>query len=336
MKKIISIYIIVFLSLIIPITAHAQDGEVPYSVQGILPDNQVNNDVTYFDIEMEQGEEQDLEVVIYNSSDEPITVNVDNNSATTNSNGIIIYDEAEEEPHETMENPFSEISSLSETEVEIEAGSQETVTLNVEAPEESFDGIILGGLYFTMEPDESEDESSLAIQNQYSYALAVQITEAGNDAEVEPELELMGIEPGIVSHRTGLQTQFVNTSPVIIGGLEFEANVYESGSDEPIYTRTDENFTIAPNSVFNYPVMFENQRLEPGTYTFRAEASNGDSDWSFEEEFEITEEVADEANEEAVELEEDYSWLVYVVIGLAAVVLLLIIAVIYLIIKRRK
>ena len=336
MKHITSIFIIVFLSFIIPMTVNAQDGVVPYSVQGILPDNQVNNDVTYFDIEMEPGAEQDLEVIIYNSSDESITVNIDNNPATTNSNGIIIYDENEEEPHESMANPLSEISTLSESEVEIDAGSQETVTLNVEAPDESFDGVILGGLYFTMEPDESEDDSSLAIQNQYSYALAVQIREAGNDTEVEPELEMIGVEPGIVNHRTGLQTQFSNTAPMIIGGLEFEGNVYESGSDEPIYTRTDENFTIAPNSSFNYPVMFENQRLEPGTYTFTAEVSNSDNEWSFEEEFEITEEVADEANEEAVELEEDYSWLIYVVIGLAAVILLLIIAVVYLIVKRKK
>jgi len=336
MKHIITITILVFLSITIPMTAQAQDGSVPYSVQGVLPENQVNNDVTYFDIEMAQGENQDLEVVIYNSSDEPITVNVDNNSAATNSNGIIIYDESEEKPHESMEYPLSEISSLSETDVEIAAGDQETVTLNVEAPEESFDGIILGGLYFTMEPDESEDESSLAIQNQYSYALAVQISEEGNDTEVKSDLELVDVEPGIVNHRTGLQTQFVNPAPTIIGGLEFEAPIYESGSDEPIYTRTDENFTVAPNSTFNYPIMFENQRLEPGTYVFSAEASNGNNEWSFEEEFEITEEVAEEANEEAVELEEDYSWLIYVVVGLIAVVVLLIIAVIYLFIKRKK
>lgn len=288
---------------------------------------------------MEQGQEQELEVIVYNSSNEDITVEVANNPAITNSNGLIVYDglPEDEELHESMKYPFSEVSSIKSPTVDVAAGEQETVTVKVQAPDEEFDGVILGGLYFSLEPAEAEDEESVMIQNRYSYALAVQITEEGNDNAIEPNIEMLEVDPGVINYRTGLQTEFVNTTPMIVG-LEIEGSVYEAGEEEPLYTRTEENFMVAPNSKFKFPVMYDNQRLEPGDYVFRANASNGKKTWEFEEEFEVTEEIADEANEEAVELaeEEDNSLLMYLVIGLGVLVAILVIVVLYLLVKRKK
>lgn len=331
-------FIVLIIFILFPITVHANDGVIPYSVQGVLPENQVNTDVSYFDIEMEQGQEQELEVIVYNSSDEDITVEVANNSAVTNSNGLIVYDGLPEgeELHESMIHPFNEISSIKSPTVDVAAGEQETVIVKVKAPDESFDGTILGGLYFSLEPEEAEDAESVTIQNRYSYALAVQITEEGNDNEVEPNIEMLEVDPGVINYRTGLQTEFVNISPMIVG-LEIEGSVYEAGEEEPLYTRTEEDFTVAPNSKFKFPVMYDNKRLEAGDYVFRANASNGEKSWKFEEEFEVTEEVADEANDEAVELaEEDNSLLMYLVIGLGVLVAVLIIVIVYLLAKRKK
>lgn len=236
-----------------------------------------------------------------------------------------------------MTHPFSEISSIESPTVDVAAGEQETVTVKVTAPDEAFDGTILGGLYFSLEPEETDDAESVTIQNRYSYALAVQITEEGNDNEIEPNIEMLEVDPGIINYRTGLQTEFVNTVPMIVG-LEIEGSVYEAGTEEPLYTRTEEDFTVAPNSKFKFPVMYDNQRLEPGDYVFRASASDGEKTWEFEEEFEVTEEIAEEANEEAVELaeEEDNSLLMYLVIGLGVLVAILIIVVLYLLVKRKK
>lgn len=288
---------------------------------------------------MTQGQEQVLEVIVSNSSNEDITVQVSNHPGLTNSNGLIVYDELDEgeELHESMAHPFDEISSLESPTVDVPAGEQESVFLTVQAPDEAFDGVILGGLYFTLEPEESDATEGVTIQNRYSYALAVQITEEGNDNVVEPDIELLSVDPGIINHRTGLQTEFVNPRPMITG-LEIEGSIYEVDGEEPLYTRTEENFTVAPNTKFNFPIMYDNQRLEPGDYIFRATASRGDSSWEFEEEFEVTEEIADEANEEAVELaeEEDNSLLMYLIIGLGVLVVILIIIVFYLLAKRKK
>lgn len=295
--------------------------------------------MTYFDIEMEQGQEQELEVVVYNSSNENITVEVSNTPAITNSNGLIVYDglPEDEELHESMTHPFSEISTIESPTIEVTAGEQETVIITVQSPEEAFDGVILGGLYFSLEPEEAEDEETVMIQNRYSYALAAQITEAGNDNEVEANIELLNVDAGVINYRNGLQTEFVNTVPMIVG-LDIEGSVHEAGEEKALYTRTEEEFVVAPNSKFKYPVMYDNQRLEPGDYIFKATASDGDQSWEFEEEFEVTEEIADEANEEAVELaeEEDNSLLIYLIIGLGVLVAILIIVVVFLLMRRKK
>lgn len=330
--------IILILSVFTPMTLQANDSVVPYSVEANLPDNQINNDISYFDIEMEPGDSQTLKVTVYNSSAEEITIHINNTIASTNSNGLIVYDglEEDEEPHESMEHPFRDISSLESTEITVPAGEQEIVEVEVDAPEESFDGVILGGLHFTLEPDESSAENSVMIQNRYSYALAVQISEVGNSNEVSPDIELLGVDPGVINYRTGLQSEFVNTSSMIISGLTVEAGVYESDSEEALYTSNAEDFTVAPNSRFNFPVLYNNQRLEAGDYIFKTSISNEYHSWEFEEEFEVTEELANEANEEAVEVdEEDSNWLMYLVIALAIIIIVLII-ILLMVLKRKK
>src|SRR5699024_11564754 len=102
-----------------------------------------------------------------------------------------------------MEHPFRDISSLESTEITVPAGEQEIVDVEVDAPEESFDGVILGGLHFTLEPDESSAENSVMIHNRYSYALAVQVSHVGNSNEISPHIELIGIDPGVINYRTG-------------------------------------------------------------------------------------------------------------------------------------
>lgn len=337
-KILVFITLLIFLIPNVVLANTTDSGVVPYSVQANLPENQINDNVSYFDIEMEPGESQDLEVTVYNSSNEELEVNVNNTIASTNSNGIITYDGLEEgeEVHESMKNKFTDISSLDESTVKIPAGEQKVVSLEVNAPDESFDGVILGGLYFTLDPRESDESEGVAIQNRYAYALAVQIREEGNENVVEPDLELIDVEPGAINYRTGLSTTFGNLSPKIIN-TSFEGSVYREGEDEPLYQNMIEEFIIAPNAQFNFNVMYDNHALEPGDYVFKANVKSEDGEWNFEEEFEVTEEVADEANEEAVELiEEEDNNLEIILIIIGAAILIILIVILLLMVRKRK
>lgn len=66
--------------------------------------------MTYFDIAMDKGQEQSLEVMVFNSSDQEIKVSVATNFAATNGNGLITYDGSIEQYDQSMQFLFSEIA----------------------------------------------------------------------------------------------------------------------------------------------------------------------------------------------------------------------------------
>ena len=87
----LSLFIILGFSL--PISGYAQEGDVEFSVKTIIPDNQVDTKKSYFDLRMKPEQKQEIETILYNSSDEEITINISVHSATTNQNGLIVYEQ---------------------------------------------------------------------------------------------------------------------------------------------------------------------------------------------------------------------------------------------------
>ena len=69
--------------------AAGQTDGIGYYVRAVLPDNQISNNLSYFDLRMQPGQSQTLEVEVVNESDKVITVDLAAVSASTNRNGII-------------------------------------------------------------------------------------------------------------------------------------------------------------------------------------------------------------------------------------------------------
>lgn len=54
--------------------AAGQTDGIGYYVRAVLPDNQISNNLSYFDLRMQPGQSQTLEVEVVNESDKVITV----------------------------------------------------------------------------------------------------------------------------------------------------------------------------------------------------------------------------------------------------------------------
>lgn len=329
------------------VNAEDSGERVPYSVRAILPQNQVDKTVSYFDIEMEPGSSQSLNVEVFNSSNEEITVLVDTNFGATNPNGIITYDGSIEEYDESMEVLFNDITRIYEEEMTIPAGESEQAIIDVEIPEEGFNGQILGGIFFRLESDEeTEEDAAFGFINEYAYVIGVNIVqsqsedEADNEEdtlsvdEIDPILELNEVNAELINYRTGVNAEFANKTPVLIDNLLFEAHITEADDEEVLYERTVDEFSIGPNNLFEFPIDFENQPLEPGEYTYHAVVENEDDSWEFSQNFSITEEQSIEINESAAEIDEGWNWS-YIIIGVAAFILTLILIILLLLTKLR-
>ena len=358
-KKILSLLLVLSsLLALFATTVYGQDeGQaVPYSVQALLPDNQVNDQVSYFDIEMEPGASQALEVEVFNSSDEEIKVAVETNFGASNSNGIITYDGSIDEYDESMEAPFDEISRVYEEEMTIGPEDSKRAIVDVDIPEEGFDGQILGGIFFRLVDgeDENEDgqaedeEAGVGFENEYAYVVGVNIVQAdpeeneddqdqaGADKksvdEIDPELELNWAEADLINYQTGVDAEFANKTPVLVEGVNFHAYVTQAGSEDVLYEREVDNFSIGPNNVFKFPVLFNQEPLEPGDYTYHANLSNEEEDWEFSQDFTITEVQSEELNEQAVELDDGWNWTA-IAIGAIVLVIILILVIVFLLRK---
>lgn len=93
-------------------TSEDATGDIGYYVRAVLPENQIDDNLTYFDLRMEPGKAQTLEVEVVNETNETITVDVAAISASTNRNGVIDY-KTPAIRDVTLVHPFSELAQPS-------------------------------------------------------------------------------------------------------------------------------------------------------------------------------------------------------------------------------
>lgn len=324
--KMITVLCILLIGMNLDSVVEAQD-RVGFSVQAELPDNQRNEDLSYFDLRINPEEEQKLNVTIFNHENEELTIHGDIFNATTSSNGNIVYEESEVDS--SLTDPVTELLVLDEDEWTIPAGESITITATLNTPEEPFDGIKLGGLYFEKALETGTEEEGVNIQNQYAYTIGVQLSE--NDTEISPDLTLNSMVPDLVNYRTAVIANIQNKTSVIAENLTVNAEVFEGDETTPIREVEQEGMRMAPNSTMPFIIHWNNERLEAGDYRLKMTVTDGEQEWEWQEMFQISEE--DEMiNEEAVELvttDDTQNINIWFLAGLAVLIVIILTLVFY-------
>lgn len=237
-----------------------------------------------------------------NAEQEEITVKLSVRNASTNQNGIIIYEDEEGNLEEDIIY-LSDIASFEEDEVVIPAGESKIVSANFELPDEEFDGVILGGLHFEKIPEDDEEETEgVAIENKYAYIIGVLLSQ--NDREIKPEIDFIDAKADLVNHRTANVISLENNTPVLIENLEIQAKIYKEEESTPFKEKHQKGINMAPHSRMEYIVDWDNQQIEEGKYRVEVVAIHPLQRWEWKDTFTILQEEAKEINQLAVEIEE--------------------------------
>lgn len=306
---------IILLSLSHPAFA----SELNFSVSAIIPDNQVDKQQTYFDLNMEPNQEQTLEVTMRNDTKEAVTVEVDVNTAMTNNNGVIDYSQTDFERDSSLEVDIEDLVDY-EKEITVKANSSITYPIKVEMPAEEVSGILLGGLHFNEKQEEKPQEEKAQIENKFAYVIGLKMEM--NEPEVEPSLELNEVKATQINYRNAVTANLQNTEPTIVSPLEIEAKIFKEKGKEALFTEANDDMRMAPNSNFDYAINWDNKEFKPGKYRLELTAKNEENEWEWEEFFTIEDNEAKELNKEAVELEKDYTmW--YIIGGIILLFILL-------------
>ena len=319
--------------------AATDDSGVGFYVKAVLPENQVNMEETYFDLKMNPGQEQDLKVQLINDGDEDIDLHVRTVSASTNINGVIDY-KTPGVRDETLKIPFSEISETTDEPISLPAGTVKEVSIKVTMPEDSFDGVILGGIVVEKIDDEQtlaeegQAASMLTIKNAYSYVIGVVLRET--DAVVTPDFEALSAQPELVAYYPGVSLGIRNREAAVAKNINMKVSVYPNSSGDAIIQTERNDVDMAPNSVMNFALMWDG-KIKDGSYVARVEMELNDKTWHFKMPFDVSSSTASQINSEAAQLTEDgemplWAW---VIIGMLAAVITLVFVLIATTKKRR-
>lgn len=313
---------------------HADDA-LSFTISVKPVENQIDKKATYYDLLVEPNMKQNLTVIVSNSGDKVKKIKVTPTNAITNQNGLIDYSPQEEsyKYDPTLKHPFTSLVGQAQT-IDVQPNEQKDVVFNLQMPAEEFNGTILGGFVAELVDEKTDSKASegVNIVNKFQLVKAVRLKE--NDTSVSPELKLNDVKPVLVSYRTAVTANLQNIEPVMFGKLSIDAKITKKGQTEVLKSRKAENLEMAPNSNFDFPISWENDPLDPGTYTLNLVAKSGEKEWKFTKDFTIEGEESQKLNKEAVELKEkETPWLLYLLI---AIVVLLVVIILLLLLKKRK
>lgn len=316
-----------------------------FSMNVVLPDNQFNKDVTHFDLLVQPGEKQKLEVIITNTGKATKKIRVTPTNATTNARGATDYSiKAENYEYDpTLKTSFTSLVSESQT-IEVKPGKSESIFFDFEAPQNEFDGVILGGFVadFPDSEENSNTEENVMFVNKFQIVKGAIIRSSGSiDKDVIPEIKLNDVKPALYTNRTAITANLQNTTPILLGDVTVDAKITKKGDTKVLKSESRTDVGFAPNSNFDFPIMWDNDPLEAGDYTLVMKIIANSKEFSFNEEFRITKTDSTKLNNEAVDLNEpakDYTlWIILaIVFGIIILMLLIIIAIQYKKSKTKK
>lgn len=285
---------------------------------------------------MTPGQEQVLKIAITSLSDKDQTIQTVLDSAKTNSNGVIEYNQTKIDTDESLAINFNDLVST-EKEFVLKANETKILEISVKMPEVAYDGVIAGGLTLKSKEDENATASSGArVKNEYAYVIAMLFKENSN--EIKPELQYRKSYAGDRNYNNTIYTRIANTVPAYQKDVTLEAQITKAGSEEILYEGRQTGIQMAPNSFIDFPISMNNDEMVPGKYRSKGKATIGSQTWEWNEEFEITKKEADKYNEKNSGLtQETVDWkLILLLVGGFVLILALVSGIYYFFIKKKK
>ncbi|MGL6197562.1 MAG: DUF916 and DUF3324 domain-containing protein [Lachnospiraceae bacterium] len=284
-------YVMIFMGMCLcsPMSVLAEESpELQFSVNAVIPDNQVDQDNTYFDLRMEPSQKQTIEVEIWNLTDHELEVETRIHSAATNDNGVIEYGGNDIKPDDTLPCQMEEVVTC-ERLVKIPANETAVLELTIHMPEEKYNGILAGGITFQLpeaeEIEAEKQESSLSFRNIYSYVIGIVLREG--EKEDKPELQLNELIYSETGDSSVVSANIQNIVSEYVNELAVEARITRKNTKGTLYQEAKEDMRMAPNSNFNFTIDLEGNKLHEGEFTLYMTARSAENEWHWEKDFTV-------------------------------------------------
>lgn len=342
LKLMLSIIFILTLSIItISFKVHAEtlnnkqkisfDQLVGVKVEPVIPKNQIDSSIPYFYLKENANSSDTIKIKIINTSQKDKEVTVELNNASTNRNGLIVYETAEYNK-DYLKAPITNLAKVEQTDVTVPANSTKLVDIKINTPSEVFNGISLGGIVVK---EKINDEKVEGIKNIYSYTIGLVLTE-----EEKPQLyghtdlKLISVKPVLSNGYKFIEADILNPYPEIFNKILIQGKIYNDKGNEILKNEIKES-SIAPQTFLPFSFDLGKEEMKPGEYTFEGTAYSEGNEWKFKQNFTILPEEAKEINEKSIN-KYVLPWFIYYLIAILLIVSVISIIFNFIRIKKRK
>lgn len=257
-------------------------GQTTFVVRTVLPPNQIDSSVTYFDLEMTPNYSQVIYVELINNGDVPIRIEAEVDSATTNDSGRIMYHGYEGEIDTTLQYRMEDIISF-ESVVEVPENQTYRMPITIRTPGDHFHGVLAGAFTFTL------SENNVGGVTGGPYLIAILLRQ-GSHEEIFPELVLSGLDFEHENNRTQVISKIRNINPTSVDFMTINSIITRDSDGTVVFEEEQTDMQMAPNSNFNFALGVETNALQVGSYTLTLNIMANGRPWELITAFEITEE----------------------------------------------
>lgn len=257
LKKISFHIVFSMLSLIFVFSDHVK----AFDLIPLFPENQIKKDVNYYDLKVNPGQEQTLELLVRNSNDTPVTLYFNLVTAMTNNLGTVDYLSSDEEYlwDESLPVQFADIVFIPH-EVIVPPKSEGIIPIHLQMPEQAFEGMILGAIEVQSDSQSvSQINETMHINHKVRYLILMKLTES--DQKVSPDIIWKGISYDSMNHSLILNMR----NPV--GAYIFNLGLHiliETQDNVVIFEKNIQQLEMAPYSYLDYILSLDDVPLEKG------------------------------------------------------------------------
>ncbi|WP_067727693.1 WxL protein peptidoglycan domain-containing protein [Oceanobacillus damuensis] len=300
--KIRLFFILGFFLCCLPINTFAQDEVAPLEIEPVYPDNQQPETQGYFNLLVEPGETQTIELKVTNNLETELTLTGSTANAYTHPTGGMLYGTNIDSDNSRLLEDAILLADLIEIEETITIPSQSSVNVPIEIAIPEEDGqTFLGAVILTTEPmsmeteeTNEEDAANVILNTETSYTVALQL-----NLPVETPSDLSLGEAGFMNETGEVFIEMTNNVHLIQEEIMGTYSVADQEGAE-LFSGEIPSFKMAPKSQIRYPIPWENESLDDGTYTLNVNGTAGGNEFTASESFTIENEDIQEYEEKNV------------------------------------
>ncbi len=284
---------------------------------------------TYVQYQLKANEQKKIALTINNRQATTQKYEVTAVKAGTSSTGTTLYS-----PKMATVNIFQpqlpDMLTPKKQTVTVPAKQSKTVDYLIKSPADGISGDVLGALYVHKSLD-AEKQKGIGVQN--AFAMSMPIHLYGSDQKsIMPKLKLSDAKVTKTGGDTMVVTKLTNAAARFFGHITMKTQVVNAAGNN-IANTTLEDIEMAPAAVMAHNIPVKADSLKAGKYTVKTKLTSGKKTYHLTDTFVVKASTVRELKTDTNQ-STDRNWLIWLIAGLLAVTITLLVALI--VVTRKK